>query len=200
MHPVEDRAYLRQTTRRVFLRRILGAGVGLLSIEFFGGTLAFLWPNIREGLGAEFRVGTLAEIRGLFPRWEQGWPFSFLPAQAFLINVPAAVELAMGREASVPDPDASHILALWRTCPHLGCFVPELCEARKRFECRCHGSTFNILGEKLLKGPAERGMDRFAVEIGDDGVLIVDTGRIVRGAPQGEVSFHDPHPLQAGCA
>jgi nitrite reductase/ring-hydroxylating ferredoxin subunit len=200
MEPGETAAYLRHATRRAFLRRVLGAGVGLLSIEFFGGTLAFLWPNIREGLGAEFRIGTLAEIRATFPRWAQGWPYSFLPAQAFLINVPAAVELAIGRETSVPDPDASQILALWRICPHLGCFVPELCETRRRFECRCHGSTYNILGEKLLKGPADRGMDRFAVEIDEEGVLIVDTGRIVRGAPQGEVTFNDPHPSDVGCA
>ena len=31
--------------------RMLGVGVGIVSLEFLAGTLAFLWPNIREGLG-----------------------------------------------------------------------------------------------------------------------------------------------------
>ena len=78
--------------------------------------------------------------------------------------------------------------------------VPELCESRKRFECRCHGSTYNILGEKLEKGPAERGMDRFAVRIEEDGTVVIDTSEIVRGAPQGVVTFTDPHPPDAGCS
>jgi nitrite reductase/ring-hydroxylating ferredoxin subunit len=187
-------------SRRTFLRRMLGAGVGLLSLEFLGGTLAFLWPNLTEGLGAELRVGTLEQIRSAFPPFAQGWPFSSLAAQSFLVNVPAARELALGREASVPDPAADEILALWRTCPHLGCFVPDLCETRKRFECRCHGSTFNVLGEKLERGPAKRGMDRFAVRIDDQGVLIVDTRSVVRGPPEGRITFKDPHTADAGCA
>jgi hypothetical protein len=33
-------------SRRSFMRRMVGAGVGLLSLEFVGGSLAFLWPNI----------------------------------------------------------------------------------------------------------------------------------------------------------
>ena len=37
---------LREMSRRRFMRRMLGAGVGLLSLEFLGGTLAFLWPPL----------------------------------------------------------------------------------------------------------------------------------------------------------
>ncbi len=36
----------RTISRRSFMRRVLGVGVGLLSLEFIGGSLAFLWPNI----------------------------------------------------------------------------------------------------------------------------------------------------------
>ena len=200
MEPTDPAAIVRRTSRRTFMRRILGAGLGILSLEFAGGTLAFLWPNITEGLGAQFRVGTLGEIRAAFPPWTQGWPYSYLPAQTFLVNVPAARELAMGRDVSVPDPAVDEILALWRTCPHLGCFVPELCETRRRFICRCHGSTYNILGEKLASGPADRGMDRFAVTMEDDGVLTVDTRQVVRGPPEGQLTFTDPHPADSGCA
>ena len=190
----------RALSRRSFLRRVLGAGVGLLSLEFVGGSLAFLWPNISEGLGASLRVGRLADILLAQPRFVQGYPYSFTPARTFLINVPAARALAAGREADIPAPRADEMIALWRKCPHLGCMVPDLCESVKRFECRCHGSTYNILGEKLQKGPAERGMDRFAVMIEEDGTVVVDTREILSGAPEGSVTFTDPHPPEVGCS
>ena len=108
------------------------------------------------------------DIAALYPSWVTGTPAEFRPARAFLVNVPAAKAMALGEPISVPDPSVGEILALWRRCPHLGCMVPELCESRSRFECRCHGSTYTILGEKLEKGPASRGMDRFAVELDPD--------------------------------
>ena len=181
------------------MRRMLGAGVGLLSLEFIGGTIGFLWPNITDGLGARFRVGPMADILAAQPTFAQGYPHSFAPARSFLVNVPAARALASGSPVDVPAPDAGEMIALWRKCPHLGCMVPDLCESVKRFECRCHGSTYNILGEKLEKGPAERGMDRFAVLIDEDGTVVIDTSEILRGAPEGVLTFNDPHPADAGC-
>ena len=190
----------REISRRGFMRRMLGAGVGLLSLEFVGGSLAFLWPNISEGLGATFRLGTVDDILLAEPRFAQGYPYRHAAARSFLVNIPAARVLASGETAEVRSPAASDMVALWRRCPHLGCMVPELCESRKRFECRCHGSTYNILGEKLEKGPAERGMDRFVVRIEEDGTVVIDTSEIVRGAPQGVVTFTDPHPPDVGCS
>ena len=187
-------------TRRSFMRRTLGAGVGLLSLEFIGGTLAFLWPNVSEGLGATFRAGTIDDILLAEPRFAQGYPYSFTPARSFLIDIPAARALASGESAGAPSAPGGEMVALWRKCPHLGCMVPEMCESVKRFECRCHGSTYNILGEKLTKGPAERGMDRFAAFVDDDGTVIIDTREITFGAPEGVVTFTDPHPPEVGCA
>jgi nitrite reductase/ring-hydroxylating ferredoxin subunit len=190
----------RSVTRRSFLRRMLGTGVGLLSLEFIGGTLAFLWPNITAGLGATFRVGSVGDILMAEPGFAHGYPYSYAPARSFLINVPAARALAGGQSVDLPAPAAAEMIALWRKCPHLGCMVPPLCESVKRFECRCHGSTYNILGEKLEKGPAERGMDRFAVLVADDGTVVIDTSEIVFGAPQGNLTFTDPHPPDVGCS
>ncbi|HEX9635596.1 MAG TPA: Rieske 2Fe-2S domain-containing protein [Candidatus Limnocylindria bacterium] len=189
-------------SRRAFMRRMVGAGAALLSLEFLGGTLAFLWPQFRSGLGAKFRLGRLADIVVQQPSFANGWPFSYTPARAFLVNVPAAKELALGRDASIPDPSADQLLALWRKCPHLGCQVPSLCEELKRFTCRCHGSTYNIIGEKLKEGPAERGMDRFALEIDEDGMVVIDTAVIVAGAPnlgQEYLTFMDPFPYDIKC-
>jgi hypothetical protein len=52
----------RTISRRTFMRRMLGAGVGLLSLEFAGATLAMLWPGPGDGLGVEHRLGTLDQI------------------------------------------------------------------------------------------------------------------------------------------
>ena len=190
----------RDLSRRRFLRRMLGAGMGLLSLEFVGGTLAFTWPNLTEGIGSVVRVGTLDEIHVAEPGFARGYPYQVNAVRSFLVNVPAAKALAAGEPTEVRQPAASDLLALWRTCPHLGCMVPALCESTKRFECLCHGSTYNILGEKLEKGPASRGMDRFAVEFDADGTLVIDTREVIRGAPEGTVTFRDPHPAAEGCA
>lgn len=190
----------RTLSRRSFMRRVLGAGVGLLSLEFVGGSLAFLWPNIREGLGATFRVGSLSDVLTAQPTFAQGYPYNFSAARTFLVNVPAARALASGTPIDAPSPSAEEMIALWRRCPHLGCMVPELCESVKRFQCRCHGSTYNILGEKLEKGPAERGMDRFEVLVEQDGTIVIDTREILSGAPEGILTFTDPHPVDVGCS
>ena len=144
----------RTVSRRSFMRRMVGAGVGLLSLEFIGASVAFLWPAKVEGLGVEHEVGTLEQIEAAFPSWVTGEPVEFRPARAFLVNVPAAKAWAIGENPAQPRSGAAGILALWRKCPHLGCMIPKACESRGRFQCYCHQSTYNILGEKLELGPA----------------------------------------------
>jgi nitrite reductase/ring-hydroxylating ferredoxin subunit len=180
------------------MRRVLGAGVGLLSIEFIGGSLAFLLPRASEGFGVEHRIGTLDEINATYPTWATGVPFEFRPARTFVVNVPAAKAMASGEDVSILDP-GDEMLGLWRKCPHLGCMIPRACEERSRFQCFCHQSTYNILGEKLQLGPAARGMDRFPMRIDDTGVVILDTRELVKGPPKGVVTFTDPHPPDVGC-
>jgi cytochrome b6-f complex iron-sulfur subunit len=75
------------------------------------------------------------------------------------------------------------IVALYQKCVHLGCRVPE-CKTSQWFECPCHGSQYNQVGEKK-GGPAPRGLDRFAMEIDAADVLTVDTGNIILGPPIG---------------
>ncbi|MGH9243089.1 MAG: ubiquinol-cytochrome c reductase iron-sulfur subunit [Acidimicrobiales bacterium] len=74
------------------------------------------------------------------------------------------------------------IVALYQKCPHLGCRVPQ-CLTSQWFECPCHGSQYNRVGEKKA-GPAPRGMDRFPVTFDGDSVT-VDTGIIILGPPIG---------------
>jgi len=75
--------------------------------------------------------------------------------------------------------------ALYQKCPHLGCRVP-FCSTSQQFECPCHGSVYNVIGE-YLAGPAPRGMDRFEISIQADRV-VVDTSTLVDGPPRGELT------------
>ena len=74
--------------------------------------------------------------------------------------------------------------ALYQKCPHLGCRVP-FCDSSQQFECPCHGSVYNLLGD-YLKGPAPRGMDRFPITI-QNGRVMVDTSTAVEGPPRGVI-------------
>jgi cytochrome b6-f complex iron-sulfur subunit len=194
-----------EISRRTFMRRMLGVGVGILSLEFLGGTLAFLWPNLTEGLGAEITIGSAADINNAQPEWKNGLPYIYGPANLFVVNVPAAMARVEGEgtvSSPVEDPgtDLSEeasvversILALWRKCPHLGCQVPQLCEESQWFECLCHGSKYTVLGEKR-DGPAPRGMDRFPVSAAD-GVYVVNTAEVISGPPPGTVTFDERPP------
>ncbi len=194
-----------EITRRSFMRRMLGVGVCILSLEFLGGTLAFLWPNLSEGLGAEITIGSAAEINNAQPDWKNGLPYIYGPANLFIVNVPAAKARVEGDGTvaspiedpgtdlalDIPPVDRS-VLAMWRKCPHLGCQIPQLCDQSQWFECLCHGSKYTVIGEKR-DGPAPRGMDRFEVTA-SDGAYVVNTREVIGGPPVGTVTFDDRLP------
>jgi len=79
--------------------------------------------------------------------------------------------------------------ALYQKCPHLGCRVP-FCESSGRFECPCHGSVYNVIGE-YISGPAPRGMDRFQIAISPDGRVLVDTTSVIEGPARGILTGPD---------
>ena len=117
-----------------------------------------------------------------------------LPASSFLklpegrVWITEYPEGALAKAREVYSPTVlrgmeSGLVALYWKCPHLGCTVPE-CVSSQWFECPCHGSKYNQVGEKR-GGPAPRGMDRFATSINDRGEFLVDTGKIVQGPPIG---------------
>ena len=76
------------------------------------------------------------------------------------------------------------VIALYQKCPHLGCRVPQ-CVSSQWFECPCHGSQYNRVGEKK-GGPAPRGMDHFAVTVSRPAATSSSTPSIVfTGVPIG---------------
>jgi menaquinol-cytochrome c reductase iron-sulfur subunit len=62
------------------------------------------------------------------------------------------------------------VLAFTANCPHLGCGYRWI-EERKRFECPCHGSIFDLEG-RVLAGPTPRRLDSIRTRV-ENGRLLV---------------------------
>jgi nitrite reductase/ring-hydroxylating ferredoxin subunit len=65
--------------------------------------------------------------------------------------------------------DDTGIYALSLICTHLGCTVTVTDDA---LACPCHGSRFDRQG-KVLKGPADRALERLKVEVKGERVEVV---------------------------
>ncbi|MBJ7397402.1 MAG: Rieske 2Fe-2S domain-containing protein [Ilumatobacteraceae bacterium] len=171
-------------TRRAFLNR---ATVTLMSASlggFAAALIAFLWKGAEGGFGSKISVGKIDDIIGQI-RSARG--FLYLPeARSWVTEYPreaiSKAEVAYGGQGAVFSGMNAGIVALYQKCPHLGCRVPE-CSTSQWFECPCHGSQYNRVGEKK-GGPAPRGMDRFGVSV-NNGVMVIDTGTVFGGPPIG---------------
>lgn len=171
-------------SRRTLLRRATGTAMGLWLVEVLGGTIAFAWSAIAlEAL--KVRVGTLADLVAANPGIPvaDGFPAYVPAARAFVILVdPLRGGWQPGVDAT-GDGTALNVRALSQVCPHLGC-RPNPCLEDFWLRCPCHQSRYDRLGIKAAGeryGPAPRGMDRYAIEVGDDGVLTIDTASVTLG-------------------
>jgi cytochrome b6-f complex iron-sulfur subunit len=161
-------------TRRQFFNRSLAAmsvaWMGIMGIEI----LAFLWPKISGGFGSDVDAGNVAD---LVPEMTDAAGLvtpAFIPdARAYVVPAPAEVNPQLVDQGIV----AGGLMALYQRCVHLGCRVP-WCGDSQGFECPCHGSKYNSIGE-YFAGPAPRNLDRFGVHVSDSGRLIIRTGTIV---------------------
>jgi cytochrome b6-f complex iron-sulfur subunit len=169
-------------SRRQFLNRAVLTLVGFAGIGAFApAMIAFLWPSGAAGFGGKINAGNLDDI--LAEVDEKQAPKYIPEARAYVQRYPeAAVSNAEGVYSALILPGLEQgVIALYQKCPHLGCRVP-WCQSSQWFECPCHGSKYNRVGEKKA-GPAPRGMDAFPVEVGAS--LIIDTGIIELGPPIG---------------
>jgi cytochrome b6-f complex iron-sulfur subunit len=170
-------------TRRQFFNRTILAGSGLGLGAFGIAALAFLWPSAGGGFGGKIVVGSEADAKDAF---DNKIPYYNAAAKTYIVAYPQA-DLAKAKK--VPAYTAPILagmekgyVALYQKCVHLGCRVP-WCPSSQWFECPCHGSKYNRVGEKQ-GGPAPRGLDRFALEVAG-GNIVVDTGLLVTGPPIG---------------
>jgi cytochrome b6-f complex iron-sulfur subunit len=172
-------------SRRTLIRRAIGAGLGLWTLELLAGTLGFLWPNLAAGFGGKLPIGTLEEVKTANSSLpiEEGFPAYFAQARAFVILIDPAQQRFIAGEDTTGDGAGLNVRALYQRCPHLGC-KPNPCEKNFWLECPCHGSRYDRLGIKAdgaQYGPAPRGMDRFSISVDGDGILTIDTGKITLG-------------------
>jgi cytochrome b6-f complex iron-sulfur subunit len=77
--------------------------------------------------------------------------------------------------------EESGLYALFAKCTHLGC-TPRWLPAENKFKCPCHGSGFFKDGTNF-EGPAPRPLDRFKIELAEDGQIIVDKSKIYSMKP-----------------
>ena len=177
LRPPMDEEQLGQTRRQFFNRSIIV--MFLLSLGGFGGAvLAFLWPSLSAGFGAKVRAGKASEILDAIK--SKAEPYYVAEARTYLVPFPKeSLKTAEGLYSGATYKGMEQgFVALYQKCVHLGCKVP-WCGSSQWFECPCHGSQYNRVGEKKA-GPAPRGLDRFAVTV-DDGFVIVDSGALTNG-------------------
>ena len=167
-------------SRRMFFNR---ATVTLFTVSlgaFGASVVGFLWKGAEGGFGSKINAGKVDDVIQLI---RQNKGFLYLSeARAWVTEYPKDAlgkgQAVYGGQAPVFSGMQAGIVALYQKCPHLGCRVPE-CKSSQWFECPCHGSQYNRVGEKK-GGPAPRGMDRFGVGI-TNGVLTIDTGAVFAG-------------------
>ena len=174
-----DPEELSLSRRKFFNRAILTVG-GLGFLPAFGASLlAFLWPTGAGGFGGK----VTASFAAAQMTWNnQKAPYYVPAARTYLQPYPTdAPTLAAAKKIYDPVIYAGMekgIVALYQKCVHLGCRVP-WCGSAQWFECPCHGSKYNRVGEKR-DGPAPRGLDRFEVDLAGD-TLTINTSTVILG-------------------
>jgi len=172
-------------TRRQFLNRAI-LGVFGLSLAGFGtAVLGFLWPTLEAGgFGSVINIGKITDIDATISTKQ---PFYSPQARSYINPYPVADVPVAQKSSAYADPIIngmkSGYVALYQKCVHLGCRVP-WCLSSQWFECPCHGSQYNRVGEKK-GGPAPRGLDRFALSVNSDGTMSVNTQTVFVGPPIG---------------
>jgi cytochrome b6-f complex iron-sulfur subunit len=154
------------------------------ALEGLAGMLAYVWPTGARS-GGRVRVGTLADLiaaNAALPVAD-GFPVFVPDARAFVMTIdPSRGTWEPGADPT-GDGTALNVRAVSQRCPHLGC-RPNPCIEDFWFRCPCHQSRYDRLGikaEGVAYGPAARSMDRHPVEVDRNGVLTVDTSRVVLG-------------------
>ncbi len=157
--------------RREFLKRGWVAGAGLIGLAGAWTTWDVLQPAEAAGFGGVVRTVPEEAV-------PEGGVVAVPAARCYLTRVDGEV------------------IAVSDTCPHLSCRSP-WCESSGQFECPCHGSVFNRVGE-ARSGPSPRGMSRYPVEV-EDGIVVVDTGNPIEGAPLGSPESLDEPKRGPSC-
>lgn len=144
--------HTRRFSRREFLRNAVAGSVAVALGGVGIAAYAFSRPNETGAFGKPVTV-----------------PLTLVPA----VGAPPYKDI-QGKFWLINNDDG--VLALYWTCPHLGCTVP-WSDEEGRFHCPCHHSIYDRHGVRL-EGPAPRPMDVMPISLDPSGALVVDTGAI----------------------
>lgn len=138
--------------RREFLNLAWLASLGIITVQFAGGTYFFSMPRFKEGeFGGVFTAGRISDL----PKTGDA-PLNYPKVKLWLSN------------------SEKGLVGIYKVCTHLGCLYNWNTQENK-FICPCHGSQFELDGE-YIRGPAPRSLDRFVVQVVDqDGNVLAET-------------------------
>jgi len=182
----------RYITRKQFLGKALGgtfgAFMGIQALAWLG----FLWPKVSGGFGSKVDAGKIEDLKNQIIQADGSVIPAFIPeARAYVL--PFSESTAGDSQFTDGSTIADGLVAVYQRCVHLGCRVP-WCNSSQGFECPCHGSKYNMVGE-YYAGPAPRNLDRFVVNVSSAGKLIIDTGTIIESPRAPGLSVKYPQGL-----
>lgn len=153
-----------QSDRRDFFAVVAGSflavgfsSLALTNVVWLLGFARFMFPNVLTEPPSKFKVGFTADFAP--DTVSDNFKAQF---GVWVVNM-----IYEGQR---------QIVALRTVCTHLGC-TPNWLEAEQKFKCPCHGSGFYKDGVNF-EGPAPRPLERYAIQLADDGQLEVDKSRI----------------------
>jgi len=171
-------------SRRQFFNRGILITMAISLGAFGAAAISFLYARSAGGFGGTVDAGI--SLDGVLAYNEANKEPYYVPeARTYLLPypkeaVPSAQKVPQ-YQLLIPSMEEG-IVALYQKCVHLGCKVP-WCATSQWFECPCHGSKYNRIGEKR-GGPAPRGLDHFVVTVSGD-KLSINTATVIIGAPIG---------------
>ena len=170
------------------MRISFGAYAGIQVISWLG----FMWPKVSGGFGSKIDAGKVEDLKKQITQGDGSVIPAFIPeARAYVLPFDSSEVGAS--QFSDGSTIADGLVAIYQRCVHLGCRVP-WCNSSQGFECPCHGSKYNMVGE-YYAGPAPRNLDRFVVSVNSAGKFIIDTGTIIESPRAGGLSVKYPQGL-----
>lgn len=146
-----------EVSRRTALEAAAGTcAAGLLAACGDAGSAPVAAPSPRGG-----------PAQKAIPRSGGGLRASLVQVSEVPVGGAVATSAPDGSRVLVTQPVQGEVLAFSAVCPHEGCSVaPD----DDRLSCPCHGSQFSLAGQ-VTRGPADKGLQPFAVRVLDGQVL-----------------------------
>ncbi|HEY7163399.1 MAG TPA: Rieske 2Fe-2S domain-containing protein [Candidatus Binatia bacterium] len=157
-------------SRRDFFTRLGWGGFGLFGLGILAGFVRSAFPRVLFQPPATFKAGfandyAVGEVSEKYKQEQRVW-------------------IVREKEG---------IYAIFAKCTHLGC-TPRWLTAEEKFKCPCHGSGYYKSGLNF-EGPAPRPMDRFKVDVAEDGQLVVDKSVVFKMQPGVEPDEQFPQSI-----